>query len=146
MEQELEIEAQSPQIGREQLAPQEYYNQAVRYIANQKHRCVDPVGDCLYADGQGNYCAIGYFMPKGHKASKTNLGISALIQDYPELVEWVLPDGDPDEAELLAGRLQALHDVETYRQETGGGLSAPGWKAATGIATAFGLEPYEKVN
>lgn len=126
-----------------QLTPQEYYEQAVEYIANQEQRCVDPdQSHCVYENEEGNRCVVGQLIPDGHKALKYGSTIGVMIRKFPDLKKQVLPSGPPGQAEMLATKLQALHDLKTYRQKTGGGLSSPGWRMVRHIAKDFDLKPY----
>lgn len=59
---------------------------------------------CLYETPDGNHCAVGCFIPEGHKALSLGAGVDSLLDLNPEL-----HDVFPLESEALS-QLQSVHD------------------------------------
>lgn len=57
---------------------------------------------CVYSDGEGSHCAVGWLIPDGHAAMAYNGGYTGLVGEYPDL--WFVGHGP------LLIRLQRIHD------------------------------------
>jgi hypothetical protein len=116
---------------------QRFFTETLTYLRTQK-QCVSESGCCLYEDGAGNNCAIGYWIPAGHKALTIGAGVGYLSDKYPDLAGVAWPD--TERGLELAKSLQPLHDNEVNRGPGGFGLSKQGERQAAAIARVFGLE------
>lgn len=124
----------------EPLSMQRYFAETVDYLRRQERRSVmDDFGDevCVYRAADGNRCAVGYWIPDDVTLASQNASLHYLINMHPELWGVAWPD-DPQGVDL-ASELQQLHDSESSRLPTGGGLSRTGEKRASRIADKFGV-------
>lgn len=71
---------------------------------NKGKRAYDEEYGCLYLTEDGNKCAIGCFIPDGHKAQRDSVTASLLTLKFPDLDRTM-----PIEGEGLS-RLQLIHD------------------------------------
>jgi hypothetical protein len=71
----------------------------------KKSTALDNPDLCLYQSAGGNHCAVGCFIPYGHKAMSFEGGVSSLFNRYPDLAA-VMPLKSPD---LQA--MQRVHDT-----------------------------------
>lgn len=129
------------------ISMQEYFTKTVDYLRQQEERCGIPTPgcsaddfSCLYLRNDGNRCAVGYWIPDGHPAARSSTDVSGLASTYPELegVAWPAEHGVRSGLNL-ARKLQCLHDMSLYRNDSGGGLSKEGESQAKCIAEEFHL-------
>ena len=52
-------------------------------------RAVNDLQHCQYLTAQGRKCAIGCFIPKGHKATSDIYAVGHLLEVHPDLVEYM---------------------------------------------------------
>ncbi len=69
--------------------------------------CLDMDGACAYSDGDGNHCAIGCFIPKGHPGMEFEGPVDLLLKHHPDLKKYM-----PFRIQALAA-FQAEHDAMT---------------------------------
>lgn len=72
---------------------------------NNGTRATSDTGECKYETGTGNRCAIGCFIPAGHRGLDSGGGVVFLLSDYPELREH-MPFNQLSDLQ----RLQSAHD------------------------------------
>jgi len=79
---------------------------------NTGKRCVSrKTGLCCYKT-RDNHCAVGCFIPHGHKGLGYAGGVFSLLQDYPDLIE-KMP------LNMAAMReLQEVHDRNHFNKES----------------------------
>jgi hypothetical protein len=66
---------------------------------------------CKYVTKNGNKCAVGLFIPKGHEGFRLDTVVEDLLQEFPDL-RGVMPLG------LVGMRaLQMVHDDDTNRTD-----------------------------
>jgi hypothetical protein len=123
------------------LTMQRFFTETVDYLRTQT-RCVNDAGGCVYEDGAGNHCAIGYWIPAGHKALTSTEAVGDLSANYPDLAGVAWPD--TGHGLDLARNLQQLHDRSELRGFGCRGLSRKGELEAVTIAARFGLELAEE--
>lgn len=78
---------------------------------NKGHRAMDTTslenaGRCMYLTPDGNKCAIGCFIPDGHRAQRSPEMVDAILKAYPGLVGLM-----PLEGELALKAFQRFHDI-----------------------------------
>lgn len=120
------------------LTNQQYFVKTVDYLRNQTHRSFDFARDgCTYLANDGNKCAIGHWIPDGHRAQESVYFLSEVAKRFPDLVGVAWPN--TLRGLSLATALQRLHDGENFRKAFSGGLSLRGEAEAKQIARKFGL-------
>lgn len=98
---------------------QAIFNKAANHMLEQGCKAYHDDDDnlCAYENSKGLMCAMGPFIPEGHPAKWTRMGIDSVIISYPELNDifgcGVDMDGDFDQKDLafLVG-IQNIHDGE----------------------------------
>lgn len=69
---------------------QEAMDYAVQKIVAQGKQCMvddDNANMCLYADGSGNHCAIGWLIDTTQfRAQSYEGGLALLLEDYPDVI------------------------------------------------------------
>jgi hypothetical protein len=104
-----------------ELTNKYYFDMTVAHIRNQGEACMTDSGLCVYRSGERT-CAIGYWIPKGHKspsgllAEDTIGGIHSLRNEFPELEGIAWPD--TEHGISLAMDLQNLHDADIVGTES----------------------------
>ena len=84
---------------------QEVCDYSVQKIVEQGKRCMDD-GICLYGDGQGNHCGIGWLLdPDNKELMNYNRGVQDVVDDFPNDVPEVIKDNID-----LFYKLQRFHD------------------------------------
>ena len=79
---------------------------AVAKIVEQGERCVDHNGHCMYSDGKGNHCALGWLLDEDDsELMDAASGAEGLIQDLPEKIPQIIKDN-----EYTFSLLQRFHD------------------------------------
>jgi len=94
---------------------QEACDYSVQQIVAQGGRCYDVVdGACMYGDGHGNHCAIGWLLDPDNEDFMSYKGsFDDLPTSYPDEVPEVIRDNID-----LFTELQCFHDVpESQRRE-----------------------------
>lgn len=93
------------------LSKQVMFNRVARHLVQQGEMAMSRNGSCAYlaSDGSGKRCAIGIFIPDGHEVQHTNMGVTELVVEYPDLKKII-----GDDVGFLES-LQVLHDnVENW--------------------------------
>jgi hypothetical protein len=70
----------------------------------------DDIDTCLYLNEDGNKCAVGLFIPDGHKGEDFSGDSDRLLRKYPELKKY-MPLGHMRE-------FQKVHDKNLLRAKT----------------------------
>lgn len=84
---------------------------AVQRIVKQGHRCMERGSDsCVYSDGQGNHCAVGWLFPE----DKVLMEFEGTIDDYVYDWEHDVNDWIKENVRILR-QLQVFHDLSDYR-------------------------------
>ena len=93
---------------------QEACDYSVKQIVAQGGRCQEDDDNCLYGDGHGNHCAIGWLLDPDNKGLMSYVGsIYAVTPSYPDEVQAIIKDNLNIFAEL-----QRFHDEpESQRRE-----------------------------
>lgn len=68
-------------------------------------KCVDESKSCMYLNEKGQKCAIGLFIPDGHKAQDMDSDVEGLLDEFPSL--W---DHMPSTNLELLEKFQQCHD------------------------------------
>ena len=114
---------------------QEACDYSVQKLVEQGGRCYDVVdGVCMYSDGQGNHCSIGWLLDPDNKA----------LMNYDESVQEVVDEFQDDVPQIIKDHvclfdgLQKFHDYsdriirENYRNRLRDNYkidtSAPHWQ------------------
>ena len=86
---------------------QEACDYSVQQIVKQGGRCYDVVdGVCMYSDGQGNHCAIGWLLdPNNKELMNYDESVQDVVEDFPDDVPEVIKDNID-----LFSELQRFHD------------------------------------
>lgn len=84
---------------------------ATKKLVQQKHQCENNA-HCLYIDGKGNHCAIGWLLiDKDHPEIARFTGdVYTLCHAFPESVPEVVHENDD-----LFAIFQQFHDADTAR-------------------------------
>ena len=114
---------------------QEACDYSVRQIVKQGGRCYHKArGRCLHSDGQGNHCAIGWFLdPDNEDLMNYVQGVRDVVDDFQDEIPQIIRDhvevflwlqGFHDEGysivrEAYRNRLRYDHNIDT---------SAPHWQ------------------
>ena len=84
---------------------QEACDYSVQQIVAQGKRCIND-GICAHSDGQGNHCAIGWFLDPDNEALMNYDGsVQGVVEDFPDDVPEVIKDNID-----LFSELQRFHD------------------------------------
>jgi len=88
---------------------QEACDYAVLRLVEQGGRCLSAEGACLYGDGAGRHCSIGWLLDHSDEAlMQSQAGLRQLLQNNSEKVPKILIDNFD-----CFSALQALHDHST---------------------------------
>jgi len=88
----------------------EVVSEVLRAIIDQGGRCIDRYNDCMYGDGKGKHCAVGWLMPDDRKDLMGLMGnLDTLIAEEDDL--------GPNTGFILKNRtllyiLQTFHDSD----------------------------------
>lgn len=92
------------------MTVQEAVEYAVTQIVKQGGQCITKDNYCMYADGKGKHCAIGWLLTD-ERLMKHEGVLTSLIEGFPQLV----PDLIKDNLEVFR-TLQLFHDSGNYSQ------------------------------
>ena len=86
---------------------QEACDYSVQQIVAQGEQCYNKArGRCLHSDGQGNHCAIGWFLDPDNEVLMNYVqGVRDVVEDFPDNVPEVIKDNID-----LFSELQRFHD------------------------------------
>lgn len=70
-----------------------------------KGKAVGSSGKCQYLTEDGRKCIIGLFIPDGHPAQESNLGVYDLLLEYKDLAPFM-----PSNSKTVLTELQWVHD------------------------------------
>ena len=70
-----------------------------------KGKCISEYYNCRYLNDEGKKCAIGLFIPDGHKGQWYTSHVKNLLKFYPDLQEYM-----PFDNIELNTKFQDLHD------------------------------------
>ena len=56
---------------------------------NNDRKAVKPDGSCIYLTSDGNRCAIGCFIPDGHKALESRFEVEEIMYIFPDLARYM---------------------------------------------------------
>ena len=118
----------------EDMAMQEYFDETIRHLFDQRVRAYSYISGCQYETPEGLKCAVGCHIPEGHRARWAVGDVYDLDQNYPSLAGTAWPD--THDGLPLASELQNLHDITTNWDQENGFV---GWSRAKEIADAFDL-------
>ena len=93
---------------------QEACDYSVQQIVKQGGQCTDD-GICLYGDGHGNHCAIGWMLdPDNSELMNYGEGVQYVVDEFPDDVPQIIKDHV-----CLFGDLQKFHDYagRVWREE-----------------------------
>lgn len=94
-----------PTVDRPKTA-QDIFNIVCAHLRKQRVACLDPSGNCVYANDQGQHCAVGALLLHESYAEvrQSNFCVEELPTYFPEECAWMTPH-----LQLLRD-LQELHD------------------------------------
>lgn len=85
---------------------QEAVDYAVKKIVEQGGQCAAPCGACMYGDGEGRHCAVGWLLPEEDRdLMDCGDGVDHLVHRYADRVPAVVREN----VEAMAA-LQDFHD------------------------------------
>ena len=70
------------------MTKQEIINKINKEFKGKAVLCHE-IQECQYLTCDGEKCAIGLFIPEGHRAQESNKDIKHLLEEYPELLEYM---------------------------------------------------------
>lgn len=90
----------------DKMSLQEACDYAVSKIVEQGGRCLNAIGGCVYSDGEGNHCGVGWLLDEENEVLM-NRGVTAkaLAQKYPTLIPNLIKENLP-----VMAILQSFHD------------------------------------
>ena len=113
---------------------QEYFDDAVAYLATMPSQSVDYRGTCVYHNKDtDSRCIVGQFSPQESEASFARMGVQGLSKSYPDLKGIAWPDCDLGIE--LAEELQEAHDSSINWNNYG----FDGWLFIKQLAECYGL-------
>ena len=89
---------------------QEVCDYSVQKIVEQGGRCYDVVNTtCLHGDGQGNHCAIGWFLDPDNEE----------LMDYGESVEGVVDNFPNDVPQIIKDNIDLFSELQSFHDQPG---------------------------
>lgn len=93
----------------DKMSVQEACDYAIKKLVKQGGRCIEPTtGLCLYGDGKGNHCGIGYLLDEDNEKL---MGFSGNVISLSGWLGGIVPQIIHDNVKFFS-HFQTLHDTK----------------------------------
>lgn len=88
-------------------------------LHNQQERCVDQDGGCMYADGEGHYCAVGFLLTP-HEISQLHIAdlMSEPLPALPYKLRIDLANRAGADGSVIEDTISALTAIQVWHDHT----------------------------